>query len=85
MLLADQRIITFSGDSLDAAATDLRTQIDDLPLTARITSLTSGCDEGVFSGMAIVDMIPEVDASAPVSDEGTVTQLSQADGLPDEI
>ena len=73
MLIDTQRIITFHGDTLQDAAAMLRDEIATLPLTARVTSLASGCDDGRFSGVAVVDLIPEVE---PASD-GTHTKVVQ--------
>lgn len=86
MLIDTQRILTFHGDTLEAASAMLREQIDALPLTARVTSLTSGCDEGAFSGMAVVDLIPEVESAEPgPALAENVTELRVDEGLPDEI
>ena len=96
MLIDTQRIITFHGDTLQDAATMLRDEISTLPLTARVTSLTSECHDGRCSGMAVVDLIPEVDSAAPATettaDEAptgdapdNVTMLRTVDPLPDSL
>lgn len=86
MLIDSQRILTFHGDTLEAASAMLREQIDALPLTAKVTSLTSGCDEGAFSGMAVVDLIPEVEAAEPgPALQQDVTEVRIGEGLASEI
>ena len=87
MLIDSQRILTFHGDTLDDAVATLRRQIDELPLTARIASLTSGCEAGVFSGLAVVELIPEVESvePGPSSQDATVTPLPVVGDLPDEL
>lgn len=91
MLIDTQRIITFHGDTLQDAAAMLRDEISTLPLTARVTTLATGCDDGRFSGMAVVDLIPEVESTAPATDApadetpDNVTTLRTVDPLPDSL
>lgn len=88
MLIDSQRILTFHGDTLDDAVAMLRRQIDELPLTARIASLTSGCEASVFSGLAVVELIPEVESTEPgpsASQDAIVTPLPVGGDLPDEL
>ncbi|GAA2172374.1 hypothetical protein GCM10009846_10060 [Agrococcus versicolor] len=86
MLFDLQRILTFSGDTLEEASIQLREAIDALPLDSRIVDVTTSVEGGRVHGMAVVDLIPEADVAPPAAVQpAAVAEPSTVDDVVDGI
>jgi hypothetical protein len=86
MLIDLQRILTFSGDTLEEASTRLREAIDALPLDSRIVDVTTSVEGGRVHGLAVVDLIGEaVHAAAADAQPGEVAEPMVAGDVVDVI